>query len=107
MGSIQELIGMIPGANKLKGLNVDEKAFVKIEAIINSMTPFERNKHNIVNSSRKRRIALGSGTTVNDVNKLLKQFAQMQKMMKKMSSGNGRGFDIGSMMGGRGMSPFG
>jgi signal recognition particle subunit SRP54 len=107
MGSIQELIGMIPGANKLKGLNVDEKAFVKIEAIINSMTPFERIKHNIVNSSRKRRIALGSGTTVNDVNKLLKQFAQMQKMMKKMSSGNGRGFDIGSMMGGRGMSPFG
>jgi len=107
MGSIQELIGMIPGANKLKGLNVDEKAFVKIEAIINSMTPFERNKHNIVNSSRKRRIALGSGTTVNDVNKLLKQFAQMQKMMKKMSSGNGRGFDLGSMMGGRGMSPFG
>tara|TARA_B110000495_G_scaffold18803_1_gene13296 strand:+ start:267 stop:1304 length:1038 start_codon:yes stop_codon:yes gene_type:complete len=106
MGSIQELIGMIPGASKLKGLNVDEKAFVKIEAIINSMTPFERNKHNIVNSSRKRRIALGSGTTVNDVNKLLKQFAQMQKMMKKMSSGSGRGFDLGSMMGGRGMSPF-
>ena len=108
MGSIQQLIGMIPGANKLKGLSVDEKAFVKIEAIINSMTPFERDKHNIVNSSRKRRIALGSGTTVNDVNKLLKQFVQMQKMMKKMSSGKGRGgFDLGSMMGGRGMRPFG
>ena len=108
MGSIQQLIGMIPGANKLKGLNVDEKAFVKIEAIINSMTPFERNKHNIVNSSRKRRIALGSGTTVNDVNKLLKQFVQMKKMMKKMSTGNGRwGGDLGSMIGGRGMSPFG
>ena len=108
MGSIQQLIGMIPGANKLKGLNVDERAFVKIEAIINSMTLSERNKHNIVNSSRKRRIASGSGTTVNDVNKLLKQFVQMQKMMKKMSSGKGRGgFDLGSMMGGRGMSPFG
>jgi len=108
MGSIQQLVGMIPGAKKLKGLNVDERAFVKIEAIINSMTPFERDKHNIVNSSRKRRIAQGSGTTVNDVNKLLKQFAQMQKMMKKMSTGKGRGgFDLGSMMGGRGMSPFG
>ena len=108
MGSIQQLIGMIPGANKLKGLAVDERAFVKIEAIINSMTPFERKKHNIVNSSRKRRIASGSGTTVNDVNKLLKQFVQMQKMMKKMSSGKGRGgFDLSSMMGGRGMSPFG
>jgi len=108
MGSIQQLIGMIPGANKLKGLAVDERDFVKVEAIINSMTPFERNKHNIVNSSRKRRIASGSGTTVNDVNKLLKQFVQMQKMMKKMSSGKGRGgFDLGPMMGGRGMSPFG
>jgi len=70
MGSIQQLIGMIPGANKLKGLAVDESAFVKVEAIINSMTLSEQNKHNIVNSSRKRRIALGSGTTVNDVNKL-------------------------------------
>ncbi len=108
MGSIQQLIGMIPGANKLKGLTVDERAFVKVEAIINSMTPSERSRHNIVNSSRKRRIALGSGTTVNDVNKLLKQFVQMQKMMKKMSSGSSRGgFDLGSMMGGRGMSPFG
>ena len=108
MGSIQQLIGMIPGANKLKGLNVDERAFVKIEAIINSMTPFERSKHNIVNSSRKRRIAQGSGTTVSDVNKLLKQFVQMQKMMKKMSAMGGRGgFDLGSMIGGRGMSPFG
>ena len=108
MGSIQQLIGMIPGANKLKGLNVDDRALVKIDAIINSMTLFERSKHNIVNSSRKRRIALGSGTTVNDVNKLLKQFAQMQKMMKKMSAGTRRGrFDLDAMMGGRGMSPFG
>ena len=108
MGSIQQLVGMIPGANKLKGLNVDERAFVKIEAIINSMTPFERSKHNIVNSSRKRRIALGSGTTVNDVSKLLKQFAQIQKMIKKICAGSGRGgFSLGSMMSGRGMSPFG
>jgi signal recognition particle subunit SRP54 len=70
------------------------------------MTLGERNKHNIINSSRKRRIALGSGTTVNEVNKLLKQFVQMQKMMKKLSSGKGRGFDLGSRMGGRGLSPF-
>ncbi|MCH8157606.1 MAG: signal recognition particle protein, partial [Nitrospinae bacterium] len=106
MGSIEQLIGMIPGAKKLKGLKVDERAFVKIEAIIDSMTPRERNKHNIVNSSRKRRIARGSGTSVNDVNKLLKQFAQMQKMMKRLTASKGRGFNLGSMMGGRGISPF-
>ncbi len=105
MGSIQQLIGMIPGANKLKGLKVDEKAFVRIEAIINSMTPAEREKHNIINSSRKRRIAAGSGTSVNEINKLLKQFSQMQKMMKKFNMGKFKGgFNLGSMMGGR--SPF-
>lgn len=106
MGSIQQIISMIPGAGKLKGLNVDEGAFGRIEAIINSMTAAEREKHNIINSSRKRRIAMGSGTSVNDVNKLLKQFSQMQKMMKKFSSGKMRGgFNLGSLMGGRG-NPF-
>ena len=94
------LLGMIPGAGKLKGLKVDNKAFVQIEAIINSMTLKERAKHNIINASRKRRIAQGSGTRVNDINKLLKQFTQMQKMMKKVSRGGGLNF--GSLMGGGG-----
>ena len=100
MGSMEQLMGMIPGAGKLKGLKVDNKAFVQIEAIINSMTPRERVKHNIINASRKRRIAQGSGTRVNDINKLLKQFAQMQKMMKKVSRGGGLNF--GSLMSGGG-----
>ena len=65
------------------------------------MTPYERDHHNVINSKRKRRIAMGSGTTVGDVNKLLKQFAKMKKMMKKLSSGKGRGgFNLQSMMGG-------
>ncbi len=107
MGSMQQILSMIPGAGKLKNANLDEGAFSRIEAIINSMTPAERAKQNIINSSRKRRIAKGSGTRVNDVNKLLKQFAQMQKMMKKFSSGKTRGLDLG-MLGGRGggFSPF-
>ena len=100
MGSMEQLLGMIPGAGKLKGLKVDNNAFVQIEAIINSMTLKERAKHNIINASRKRRIAQGSGTRVNDINKLLKQFAQMQKMMKKVSRGGGLNF--GSLMGGGG-----
>ncbi len=102
MGSMEQLLGMIPGAGKMmKGLKVDDGAFVKVEAIISSMTAKERARHNIINASRKRRIAQGSGTRVNDVNKLLKQFAQMQKMMKKMSRGGGLNF--ASLMGGRGM----
>ena len=102
MGSMEQLLGMIPGAGKLtKGLKIDNSAFVQVEAIINSMTAREREKHNIINASRKRRIALGSGTRVNDVNKLLKQFAQMQKMMKKVARGGG--MNLGSLMGGRGM----
>ena len=100
MGSMEQILGMIPGAGKLKGLKVDNKAFVQIEAIINSMTHKERVKHNIINASRKRRIAQGSGTRVNDINKLLKQFVQMQKMMKKVSRGGGLNF--GSLMGGGG-----
>jgi signal recognition particle subunit SRP54 len=102
MGSMEQLLGMIPGAGKMmKGLKIDDSAFVQVEAIINSMTSAERRKHNIINASRKRRIAQGSGTRVNDVNKLLKQFVQMQKMMKKVARGGGLNF--GSLMGGRGM----
>ncbi|MCL5994302.1 MAG: hypothetical protein M1552_09175 [Firmicutes bacterium] len=87
MGPINQLLEMMPGmggmGKKLKGMSVDEKEFVKVEAIINSMTKKERQLPSILNSSRRRRIALGSGTKVQDVNNLLKQFEMMQKMMKQ------------------------
>ncbi|MEE2754611.1 MAG: signal recognition particle protein [Candidatus Latescibacterota bacterium] len=86
MGPLDQLMDMIPGAGKaFKGVQVDDGAFVKIEAIIYSMTRDERNKPQIMNGSRRRRIAKGSGTAIQDVNKLIKQFSKMQKMMKKMS----------------------
>ena len=87
MGPLDELIGMIPGANKMKGMKnaqVDDKQIVQIEAIIQSMTKKERQEPSIMNASRKRRIAKGSGTSVSQVNRLLKQFNDMQKMMKQM-----------------------
>jgi len=89
MGSIKDLLGMLPGVNKkmLKDLNINDKEFIKIEAIISSMTPEERAKHAIIKASRKRRIALGSGTSVQDVNKLLKSYTQSMKMMKKFNKG--------------------
>lgn len=88
MGSLKEILGLIPGiGSKIPaGAEVDEKSLVKIEAIISSMTPSEREKPNIINGSRKLRISKGSGTNVSDVNRLLKQFAQMSKLMKKFSS---------------------
>ena len=85
MGSMQELLAMIPGASNVKDLQVDEKALVKTEAIIQSMTPYERENPSCLGSSRKRRIAKGCGQRVEDVNKLLKQFESMQKMIKQMS----------------------
>jgi len=86
MGPLDQLMGMIPGAGKaLKGVQVDETAFVQVEAIISSMTAKERVRPQILNGSRRRRIARGSGTTVQDVNRLVKQFQAMQKMMKQMS----------------------
>jgi signal recognition particle subunit SRP54 len=87
MGPLEELIQMVPGVGgkALKGLQVDERALVHVEAIINSMTPEERRRPQMLNGSRRRRIARGSGTTVQDVNKLLNQFQMMQKMVKKMS----------------------
>ncbi len=91
MGNMKDLIGMIPGAGKaLKGLDIDDDAFKGIEAIIHSMTPGERTEPTIINSSRKKRISKGSGTTVQEVNQLLKQFNQMGKMMKMMQGGGGR-----------------
>ena len=90
MGSIKDLMGMIPGASKtLKGLDVDDDAFKYIEAIIYSMTPIERAIPSMLNATRKKRIAKGSGRTIQDVNKLLKQFNQMSKMMKMMQGGGG------------------
>lgn len=92
MGSIKDLIGMLPGVNKkqLKGLDINDKEFVRIEAIINSMTPEERRKYLMIKGSRKKRIADGSGTSVQDVNKLLKSYAQTMKMVKKFNKGGMR-----------------
>ena len=88
MGSLEQIMGMIPGLNKMKQMKnmpkPDEKELVRVEAIINSMTRKERNRHQIINASRRQRIATGSGTTVQDVNKVLKSYADMLKMMKKM-----------------------
>ena len=87
MGSMTELIGMIPGiSRKFKSLSFDENQLVWTEAIINSMTPDERTKPEIINTSRKKRIALGSGRNVFEINSLLKKFLEMKKMMKKMNA---------------------
>ena len=84
-------MGMIPGAGKmLKDVDVDDDAFKHIEAIIQSMTPLERSNPSLINSSRKKRIGDGSGTSVQEVNKLMKQFTQMSKMMKMMQGSKGR-----------------
>ena len=102
MGSFSDIIGMIPGmsTNKhFKNLEVDEKEFIKIEAIINSMTPQERRQHALIKGSRRKRIAKGSGTSVQDINKLLKNYSQVLKMIKKINKGGMRGL-------GRGMLPF-
>jgi len=87
MGPLEQIVGMIPGMGALKsvpGNAPDEKQMGRVEAIINSMTPDEREKHHILNGSRRKRIAKGSGTSVEDVNRLLKQFVQMQKMLKSL-----------------------
>ncbi|WP_024770845.1 signal recognition particle protein [Aquimarina macrocephali] len=91
MGNMKDLIGMIPGAGKMmKNMDIDDDAFRHIEAIIHSMTPEERSKPQIINSSRKKRIGKGSGTSIQQVNQLLKQFDQMSKMMKMMQGGGGK-----------------
>lgn len=89
MGPLEDLIGMLPGANKVKGLKnlqVDEKQISHVEAIIKSMTKLEKQNPEIMNASRKKRIAKGSGTSVQEINRLLKQFEDMKKMMKQMTS---------------------
>jgi len=91
MGPLDQVLGMIPGMNRIPvGAQVDEQALTRTEAIIQSMTNEERERPSIINGSRRKRIALGSGTTVQEVNRLLRQFEDMQKMMKKLSKGKFR-----------------
>jgi signal recognition particle subunit SRP54 len=88
MGNLKDLAGMIPGMGKaMKNLDIDDDAFKGIEAIIKSMTPAERNEPLLLNGNRRKRIALGSGTDIQAVNRLIKQFDETRKMMKMMSSG--------------------
>jgi len=96
LGSMEQIMGMLPGMNTaaMKDVKFDERALDRTEAIIKSMTPLERRKPNIIDMSRKRRIALGSGNSVDDVNRLLKQFEQIKKLMKQMTGGN-----MGAMQG--------
>ena len=95
MGSISQMMSMIPGASKLKGMEMDDRQLIWIEAIINSMTPTEREQPELINGSRRKRIAKGAGRSVQEVNQLLKQFSQMRTMMK----------NFGKM--GKGKSPIG
>jgi signal recognition particle subunit SRP54 len=89
MGNMKDLIGMIPGIGKaMKDVDIDDNAFKSVEAIIHSMTPAERESPEILNGTRKKRIAIGSGTDITEVNKLIKQFEDTRKMMKMMSGGN-------------------
>ncbi len=87
MGSLQSILGMIPGAGKLKNLQIDDKAFDRVQALIHSMTIEERRHPELINGSRRRRIAVGSGSDIQAVNQLLNQFKQMQKMIKQLGSG--------------------
>lgn len=110
MGPLGDVLSMIPGLGKVANVkNIDDGELVRLEAIIQSMTPEERQKPHIINGSRRRRIAMGSGTTVQDVNRLLKQFGEMQKMMKSLSKGKGRmkAKHVMKRMGGNLGMPFG
>ena len=93
MGSLESILSMMPGMKPgaLKDAKIDEKAMGRVEAIIRSMTVAERTKPEIIGASRKKRIAAGSGTSVEEVNRLLKQFDQIQKLMKQFSGGGKKG----------------
>ena len=91
MGSLREILGMLPGAASLQNVDLDEGSLVRTRAMIGSMTGEERRRPDVINGSRRLRIARGSGTSVPEVNTLLKQFRQMKKMMKSMSRGRGGG----------------
>ncbi len=107
MGPLESILGMLPGMGNLKALaqnKPDEKQLDRIEAIVNSMTPLERRRHDVINGSRRKRIARGSGTSVEEVNRLLKQFVQMRKMLKQigaMQGGGRRGGMLGMLRGRR------
>ena len=104
MGNVKDLMGMIPGMGKaIKGMDIDDDAFKGIEAIIHSMTPEERSNPQLLNGSRRKRIADGSGSSVQEVNQLIKQFGQMGKMMKMMQGGGAK--QMMQMMKGRGGMP--
>jgi signal recognition particle subunit SRP54 len=104
MGPLEQILGMLPGMGQLKQLAanreaVDDKQLTRVEAIINSMTAKERRNHALINGSRRKRIAKGSGTSVEEVNRLLKQFVQMKKMLKQLGGMAG----LGKKRGGLGM----
>jgi signal recognition particle subunit SRP54 len=105
MGPLESILGMLPGMGNLKQLadqKPDEKQLNRVEAIIGSMTSQERRRHDLINGSRRKRIARGSGTTVEEVNRLLKQFVQMKKMLKQlgaMQGGGRRGGMLGMLRG--------
>ena len=108
MGNLKELASMIPGVGKaIKDIDIDDNAFKSIEAIIYSMTPQERTNPEILNGTRRTRIAKGSGTSIQEVNRLLKQFDQTRKMMKMVTGANMKGM-MGRMknMKGSGMPPM-
>jgi signal recognition particle subunit SRP54 len=93
MGSMEELLGMLPGGQRLQvmaGAGVPEKEIKRVVAMIDSMTPRERRDHTVINGSRKKRIARGSGTSVQDVNRLIKQYLAARKMMRALTAGGGR-----------------
>ena len=108
MGGLSGLMGFMPGMGKIKGMmqdaNVDDSMLKKQEAIILSMTKKERAKPDLLNASRRKRIAAGSGTSVQEVNRLMKQFMDMQKMMKRMKKMGGKNFmrSMGGLFGGGG-----
>jgi signal recognition particle subunit SRP54 len=100
MGNIKDLLGMIPGMGKaIKGLDIDDESFIPIEAIIRSMTPQERGNPALIDGSRRKRIAKGSGRTIQEVNNLMKQFADMRKMMKQMNKMGGVQKALGALGG--------
>jgi signal recognition particle subunit SRP54 len=102
MGSLSSILGMLPGVpgmKDLKNVQVDDRQLDRIEAMIFSMTAQERRHPDLIDGSRRRRIAGGSGTTIQDVNQLLKQYREMQKMLKALSSGRMKGFRLPGMSG--------
>jgi len=99
LGSMGDIMGMIPGFSKMKNAKVDEKQLVYVEAILSSMTLYERSHPKIIDGSRRKRVASGSGTSLQQVNQVLKQFSQMKKMMKQLTSpGSGKGRKMRDMM---------